>query len=151
MIRAVLLALAACGRPPAPPAPRPVPPADAAPAIDAPLALADDLPQLARRAVALYEAIRRALERAGEDCAAATAAVDAITAANRDVIDANAAVVRGPRAGELRDAVGAHGDALDQAALAIMMGPTLAACARDAGFRRAFDQLIGTPPLATSP
>jgi hypothetical protein len=138
----------ACGRPAPPPAPPATPFAvmpDAA--IDAPLALEDDAPRLAARAVALYEGWRQAIETAGLDCAMAAAGLDEVALAHADVIAANREVVRagGERLARLRAALASHQARLDAAARAIFEAPALAACAQDPEFARAFEQFGGNP------
>ena len=142
----VALAALACGSPPPPPppaapAPPPPPPADAA--VDA--SLDQDLPRLAARSLRLYEELVAAFRAAGEDCAAAAARLGELRATYAEVVAANAAVLHAGRAKELRAALAAHDEQLDAAARAIAGSPTLAACANDAAFTRAFDDLVAPP------
>jgi hypothetical protein len=154
MLRAMSLATAlgaviACSGAAPPPAhqvPPPVaivvdagPPADAGP-------LDRDLPRLIERSLAMYRDIAAAFAASGEDCEAATAKLGELTARDRDVVTANAKVLHDGRAAELRAALEAHGEAFDAAARAVMQSPTLARCARDRTFARAFDQLFEAPP-----
>jgi len=132
--------------PPAPPAPPPLaivvdarPPPDARP-------LDQDLPRLIERSLAMYRDVADAFTASGDDCAAATAKLGQLAVADRDVVAANAKVIRDGRAAELRTALEPHGDAFDAAARAIMQSPTLARCAPDAVFARAFDELLHAPP-----
>jgi hypothetical protein len=78
------------GRPPPSPSGGAAQLADAA--VDAP-PLDQDLPRLAARGVKLYEEVARAFEAAGEDCAAATAKLGALTKTYEDVVAANAKVL----------------------------------------------------------
>jgi hypothetical protein len=152
---AVVLALglgAGCGTPArpgggsaAPPPPPPARPRPAAPAADT-NGLEQDYPRLADRAVTLYEAVADAFRAAGEDCAQATRRLDAIAAANRDVVAANVKVLHDGHARELKQALAARGDQLDAAARAIVESPTMAKCSQDPAFTRSFDDLVGTPP-----
>jgi len=143
----IALVAAACGHP----APAPVPlgtsthqPAVADASIDAPLD--QDLPQLAKRATALYEEVARVLAAAGEDCAAATTKLSGLRQAYADVVAANAKVLHDGRARELRAALEPHADALDAAAKAIVESKTMATCSPDHVFTDAFDNLVGAPP-----
>ena len=146
MRAAVFVILAACGHP-APPtgagsAARP--PADAA--IDAPVTLDQDLAKLAERALALYEAVGAAFATAGENCAAATTALDELATTYGDVVAANAKVMKDHRAKELRAALAPHQDRFDAAAKAIMTSKTIAKCAPEKAFEHAFDRLMESPP-----
>src|SRR5437870_7260791 len=97
--RAALFAVG-CGH--AAPAPAPAPgtthiarASDAGVVADtAPPKLEDDLPRLAERAVAMFQAWQRALADANEDCAAATGKLNELAIEYADVIDANMRVVR---------------------------------------------------------
>lgn len=110
------------------------------------LPLDEDLPRLARRAVTLYQDVATAFAAAGQDCAAATTRLRELTAVHADVVAANAKVLRDGRAMQLKLALRAHDQELDQAARAIMQGPTLPACSQDEAFAQAFDELVGAPP-----
>jgi hypothetical protein len=150
---AAVLALwigAGCGTPAKPGSgsaapPPPAPPRAAAPPAD-PNGLDQDYPRLADRAVKLYEAVADAFRAAGEDCAQATSRLDAIAAANRDVVAANVKVLHDGRARALKQALAARGDQLDAAAKSIVESPTMAKCSQDPAFTKAFDDLVGVPP-----
>jgi len=150
---AVVLALwigAACGTPARPGGGSAAPPPPAQPRAAAPPAdsngLDQDYPRLADRAVKLYEAVAEAFRAAGTDCAQATAKLDAIAAANRDVVAANVKVLHEGHARELKQALAARADQLDAAAKSIVESPTMAKCSQDPAFTRSFDDLVGTPP-----
>ncbi|MBC7974325.1 MAG: hypothetical protein H7138_05015 [Myxococcales bacterium] len=64
---------------------------------------------------------------------------------DRDVVAANAQVLRDGRGAELRTALDRQGAAFDESARAIMQSPTLARCAQDPAFTRAFDLLLSAP------
>ena len=140
-------ALACSGRsggpPPAPPATARAVPADAA--VDA-VALDQDLPRLVERSLALYQDIARAFAASGPDCAAASERLHELTARYRDVVAANAKVLHDGRAKELRAALDPRSDAFDAAAAAVVQSPTMARCAQDRRFARAFDELVAPPP-----
>ncbi len=158
MLRVMSIAavLAACGgRAPGPPAsPPPAPPAAVAPA-DAgappPSPVADatpldqDLPRLVDRALALYRDVAGALAASGDDCAAASARLRALSDRYRDVVTANARVLRDGRARQLRAALESHGDEFDAVAQAVVQSPTMARCAPDPAFGKAFDELLAPP------
>jgi hypothetical protein len=133
----------------APSAPPPVPPAPVAVPADAAADAAPldrDLPQLVERSLAMYRDVARAFAASGEDCGAASARLRELAGRYRDVTAANAAVMHDGRAGELRAALGAHDQEFDAAAQAVMQSPTMARCARDPGFGKAFDELVAPPP-----
>jgi hypothetical protein len=148
----ILAAVACSGRPAPPPPAMPV----AAPVIDAAVAdaavpadaaaLEQDLPRLAERSLAMYRDVADALAASGVDCGAAITKLRAMTAGYRDVVGANAKVLRDGRAAELRAALAPHNDAFDGAARAIMESPTMSACAPDPAFARAFEDLLEPPP-----
>ena len=136
-----------CGHaaPPAPiPAPTPAVAIDAG-AIDAPKPLDEDLPRLAERGVAMFSDWARALAEAGEDCAVATAKINAVADSYADVIIANAKVMRAGRVRvtELRAALDAHAENLDATAKAIVESPVMAKCHDDPAFARAIDRVGG--------
>jgi hypothetical protein len=166
MLRAMSIAavLVACGgRAPGPPAPtppalapsspvRPAPPVDAgappvaaAPPPAAATPLDQDLPRLVERALALYRDVAAALAVGGNDCAAASAHLRELSERYRDVVLANAKVLRDGRARQLRAALEAHGDEFDAAAQAVVQSPAMARCAPDPAFGRAFDDLLAPP------
>jgi hypothetical protein len=136
-----------CGQPTAPASPKPTapPPAVVDAAVDAPVALENDLPRLAERAVKLYVDWSVALREAGDDCAQATAKMNAIADANLDVIHANTKLLRGPRdrIKALRAELEKHQVEYDAAARAIFESPTMKKCSRDPAFARASDRLGG--------
>jgi hypothetical protein len=114
-------------------------------AVAAPVALEDDLPRLAERAVKLYLDWKIALDQAGTDCALATTKLGAIADANADVIAANRKVLRGDRARikALRAELDKHQTELDASAKAIVESRTMQACSQDPGFAKALDRLGG--------
>jgi hypothetical protein len=141
-----LVTIVACsgkGPPPAQHAAAP-PPVDAA--VVASSGLDQDLAQLVERSLGLYQAVGEALAASGEDCAVASARLGQLAGSYRDVVAANAKVLHDGRIEELRAALAPHGEAFDAAAQAVMKSPTLAKCAPDAGFTRAFDALVAPPP-----
>lgn len=155
--------LAACsGRAPAPAAPAPPPPPAAAPApppastpadaaappVAAPADAApldQDLPRLVERALAMYRDVAGALAASGNDCAGAAARLRALSERYRDVVTANARILRDGRARQLRTTLEAHGDEFDAAAQAVVGSPAMAKCAPDPAFARAFDELLAPP------
>lgn len=172
MLRVMSIAavLVACGgrapapaappAPPAPPAPSAAPPAAPAPAppadasaptaaVAAPPAdtapLDQDLPRLVERALALYRDVASALTASGNDCAAASARLRALSERYRDVVLANAKVLHDGRARQLRAALEQHGDEFDAAAQAVVGSPAMAKCAPDPVFSKAFDELLSPP------
>lgn len=139
---------AACGHPTTPeqhpgPTTHAPAPADAAPALPA---LDQDLPRLAARAVELYAAVAAAFDKAGTDCAAATAQLAQLEKTYADVVAATARVLHTGRARELRDALAVHQEPLDAAAQAIVKSRTMTTCAPDHAFEQTFDRLVGSPP-----
>lgn len=152
MLRAYALAIViGCSRGGTPPPPQPPPPApvtvvvDAAPPADA-APLHRDLPRLAARSVELYKAIVGAFHAAGENCADAAVRLGELRASYGDVVTANATVIQEGRGKELEAALAPHDAELDAAAKDVMHAPTLAACAKDEAFIRAFDELVGGKP-----
>jgi hypothetical protein len=149
---AIAAALVACGHaaPPAAPAPgttHATP--DAGPSVDAaPVALDADLPELARRSVALYQELAKALADANSDCSAATTKLDAIATTYADVIEANARVLHAghERIKQLKAALVPYEADLDAAAQQIVSSPTMRACSQDPGFANVMDRLVGEPP-----
>jgi hypothetical protein len=146
--------LAACGSkstPPVPPAPPPDAGIDAATvAADAPLAanapLDQDLPRLAQRSVALYEAVVATFRTSGADCAAATKRLGELRVEFADVTAANAKVLHEGRARALKAALVPFDDKLDAAAREIVGAQTMSKCSTDRAFTKAFDDLVGAPP-----
>jgi homoserine dehydrogenase len=136
-----------CGHPAAPATPArgtpPSAPADAS--IDAQVALEDDLPRLAERAVKLYADWQAALDAAGTDCAAAATKMNAIADANADVIAANKKLYRGSheRVKAFRAELAKHQAELDASAKAIAGAPAMAKCGSDPAFAQALDRLGG--------
>ncbi|HEX3477070.1 MAG TPA: hypothetical protein VHT91_18730 [Kofleriaceae bacterium] len=134
---------------PAPPAaataPPPAAPAPAAAPTDAGVPLDQDLPRLVERALAMYRDVARALAASGNDCAAASARLRELAARYRDVVTANAKVLRDGRARQLRAALEQHGDDFDAAAQAVVGSPIMAKCAPDPAFGKAFDELLAPP------
>lgn len=143
-IAIAIAAGAACsGKPPPPP--QAAAPAVAAAPADAGT-LDQDLPRLVERSLVMYQDVARALAESRQDCATATARLGQLAATYREVVTANAKVLRDGRAPELRAALDPHGEAFDRSAQAIMQSPAMAACAQDAAFARAFDDLLEAPP-----
>lgn len=143
-----LAAAVACSRPP--PSSANSQPAHVAAVADAAVVdaapLDQDLPRLVDRAIAMYQDIAKAFAASAKDCAAATAKLDQLAATYRDVVAANAKVLHDGRAKELKAALEPHGDAFDAGARAIMQSPTMSACAQDAAFTKALDQLLEASP-----
>lgn len=142
----MLLALLALGCPPKssetapPPTPRAPDAATTEPptgeaGIDAPLALQDDLPTLARRSTEMIEALGDALAVTPIDCAALAEQVRSIMAEHRDVRIASAAAVDRGDGVALDRALEAHAERIKAAAS--RMQPALAKCGSDAGFTEA--------------
>jgi hypothetical protein len=140
-----------CGH--AAPAPAPVPGTqhavvvDAPPADSAPARLEDDMPRLAERALALFQAWRAALDAAGEDCAAATAKLNQLAIDFADVIDANARVAHAghEKIKALRAELEKHEDDFMATAKAIAGSKTMAKCSGDRAFAAALDRVGGSP------
>lgn len=150
MLRAALFAgltcALACGTPSPPPRSAPPvvatpPPIDAAVPDAAPLD--QDLPRLVERSLAMYRDVAAAL--AATDCTAVAGQLAQLATTYRDVVQANAAVLHAGRAAQLRAALEPRGDDFDRSARAIMQSPTMAKCAQDAAFARAFDDLLQPP------
>jgi hypothetical protein len=110
------------------------------------LPLDRDYDRLAGRAVALYEDVAEAFRAAGEDCERATARLDELAIAYRDVVAANAKILHEGRARELKAALAKYDDKLDAAAKEIVGSPTMSTCTSDRAFTKAFDDLLGAPP-----
>lgn len=132
---------------PAPPvaAPGAAAPSPAAPAPAPAAPLDQDLPRLVERALAMYRDVAGALAASGNDCAAASARLRELSGRYRDVVTANAKVLRDGRARELRAALEPHGDEFDAAAQAVVGSPVMAKCAPDPAFGKAFDDLLAPP------
>jgi hypothetical protein len=130
----------------APVSPAPAaPPAAPAPAAAAAAPLDQDLPRLVERALAMYRDVAGALAASGTDCAAASARLRELSERYRDVVTANAKVLRDGRARQLRAALESHGDEFDAAAQAVVGSPAMAKCAPDPAFSKAFDDLLAPP------
>lgn len=112
----------------------------------APGPLDRDLPRLAQRSVALYEAVVAAFRAAGSDCVAAAKKLGELRVEYADVTAANAKVLHEGRARELKAALAKYDDKLDAAAKAIVGSPTMSQCTSDRAFTKAFDDLVGAPP-----
>lgn len=146
---ALVVTLAACPRPaPAPDLPKPPPDAAIAPdvTIVEPLPLERDYDKLAKRGVLLYQEVANAFAAAGTDCATATEKLRVLLADYKDVVVANAKVLRDGHAKELRTALEPHAEALDSAAKKIVGSATMATCSTDRAFTSTFDELVGAPP-----
>jgi hypothetical protein len=145
----IVAAALACGgsSPPTRPA-GPAPAAvsvDAGPALDAG-PLDQDLSRLAKRSLAMYLDVAKALADSAEDCKAATAKLGELSATYHDVVTANAKVLQDGRAKQLRAALDPYNDEFDRAAKAVVQSPTMSKCSQDGAFARAFDQLLEAPP-----
>jgi hypothetical protein len=106
----------------------------AAPPPDAPASLADDLPRLAERTAAMFEALATALEGPA-DCAVLTARVQAVMAEHQEVRAATTAVAERERGPDLDTALAPHAARI--AAAAGRMAPALRACGGDPAFAAA--------------
>ncbi len=114
----------------------------------APPKLEDDLPRLAVRAVAMFDAWQRALADTGDDCAAATTKLNQLALDFADVIEANAHVVHSghEKIKALRAELANYDEQMDKAAEAIAHSKTMAKCAPEPAFARAVDRIGGEPP-----
>jgi hypothetical protein len=112
---------------------------------DAAIALENDLPRLAERAVKLYADWQTALTAAGTDCVLAATKMNALADANADVIDANRKLLHGDRdrVKAMRAELDKHQVELDASAKAIVEWPSMQKCSRDPGFAKALDRLGG--------
>jgi len=146
MLRAMwfVVAAAACGGTAPPPVQPAAPAVAAAPAAPPGPALDQDLPALVARSLQMQQELG-ALLAATTECRAVTAKLGQLAGAYRDVVVANAKVLHDGRGAELRAAIEPRAEAFDGAARAIMQAPTMAKCAQDPAFARAFDALF-TPP-----
>lgn len=146
---AIAAAVACRGKPPPPAQPAEAVPSadasDAGAAIDA-ASLDQDLPRLAQRSLVMYQDVANAFAASGDDCVAATAKLGQLAGMYRDVVMANAKVLRDGRAKQLQAALDPHGDAFDGAARAIIQSPTMSKCSQDPAFAKAFDELLEAPP-----
>jgi hypothetical protein len=138
------IAAAASASPAAAPSAAAGPPPAAAPPVEA-APLDQDLPRLVERALAMYRDVAGALAASGNDCARASARLRELSERYRDVVAANAKVLRDGRARQLRAALESHGDEFDAAAQAVVGSPAMANCAPDPAFARAFDELLAPP------
>jgi DNA-binding transcriptional regulator YbjK len=122
-------------------------PPDAPGAAAAPLGLDDDLPRLATRAVAMYQAIASVLAEPSTDCAAVTTKLGAIETANQDAITATAKVLHAghDKIQRLRAALEPRQVELDASARTIAASAAMKACSSDPGFGLAIDHLLGEP------
>lgn len=143
MIRALVLvlALAACGSAASTPPPSTTAPSGSAVPVDAPLD--HDMSRLAARSVALYQDIVGAFGAAGDNCALATGRLGELARTYADVIDANAKVAQEGRDAALKAALARHDHELGEAAATIMHSSTVAKCAGDAAFGKAWEVLVG--------
>jgi len=143
--------LVGCGHAAPPPGPTPgtthaTP--DAGTTADAgPVGLESNLPELAKRSVALYQDLAKALAESNGDCAGATAKIDALATAYAEVTAANAHVLHAghARVKELKAALAPYDAELDASAKQIADSPTMRSCSQDAGFAKAMDRLVGEP------
>ena len=138
----------ACGTKPAPQPPPPPPAPDAAVAVatpDAPDGALDrNIPLLAQRSVDLHVAVAAAM-KAG-DCAAVTKQLVALRTQYAEVTAATEKLLHEGRAKELSSALAKFNDKLEAAAKEIVGAPTMQKCGSDAGFQKAFDDVLGAPP-----
>jgi hypothetical protein len=144
---AAAVAVGCSGKPP--PAAKPVEPAPVTAVADAGVDAApldQDLQRLAERSLAMYQAVAKAFAASGEDCKAATSQLGQLATQYRDVVTANAKVLKDGRAKQLRAALDPHNDEFDRAAKAMMQSPTMSKCSQDRAFARAFDELLEAPP-----
>ena len=118
-------------------------PAAPAPAPAAPLD--QDLPRLVERGLAMYRDIAGALAASGNDCAAASARLRELSGRYRDVVAANAKVVRDGHARQLQAELDARGDEFKAAADAVAGAPIMARCGPDPAFHKAFDDMFVPP------
>jgi hypothetical protein len=144
------LLVVGCGHAAPPPTPPPgnthVAAADAG-VPDAPKALEDDLPRLAERAVALFQAWVSVLDAAGEDCALATTKLNQLAVEYADVIEANRKIAHAghDKIKQLRAELAKHDEELDAAAKTIAGSKTMAKCAPNKAFSDAIDRVGGSP------
>ncbi len=122
-------------------------PLDAPRADAVPPDLDDDLPKLAARAVAMYQAIASVLAEPTTDCAAIATKLGAIETANQDAITATAKVLHAghDKIQKLRAALEPHQAELDGSARVIAAAPAMKACSNDPRFAAAIDHLLGEP------
>lgn len=151
MLRSIALAMlvSACGHapPPAEPGTTHVAPAAAPADAAAPPALDDDLPRLAERSVAMYQALAKLLGEPSTDCPAVAGKLDAIATEYADAIAANAKVLHAghDKIQRLKSAVEPHQAELDAAAQTIGASATMKTCSEQAAFAKAIDRLLGEP------
>jgi len=153
MRRALVLAFAACGhaapaQPPAPVSPHaPAPDAALPPPPDAPLALEDDFPRMANRALHMYQDWQKALADAGTDCGAAARNVDAVADTYADLIAANTRVLHAghDRIVALKRALEPYDEQMSAAAEAIVHSKAIASCQGDPELGKALDRMGSAP------
>lgn len=136
----------ACGQPAARvQSPLSPPPATPDATVAAPGTLADNLPELARRARQLYLDWAAAFSDANLDCAAATARVTALADKNADLAAANKAVFRAghDRVKALRAELEKYEAEMGPLAKSIMESPIMSRCSTDPQFSHAIDRLQG--------
>ena len=141
-MRSLVLALAAtaCGHAapaPAPVVPRPAP-VVATPPPAPPLPLDRDLPRLADRVLAMYEAIGDALTGSCDEVTGrlATLPVD-------DVVAAIATVLHDGRGRDLHAALARRDPRFAELGRRITGSPVMASCASDPAFTAAFEKVVG--------
>lgn len=107
--------------------------------------LEDDLPRLAERMAKLYREWKQAFAETGTDCATATARMNALAEANRDLMQATKRVLQAghARVKAFRVEREKYDAEIDANAKSIFESPTLAKCKNDAAFSRALDRLGG--------
>jgi hypothetical protein len=131
-----------CGHASAPAAPATSPNQSAA---DAAVGLENDLPRMAARMAQMYRDWKQAFADAGTDCTAATAKMNALVDANRDLSEASRRLLRAghDKVKAFRTEREKYDAEIDANAKAIFESPTIAACKNDKAFARAFDRLGG--------
>lgn len=114
---------------------------DAAVAVVDAKPLDQDLDRLATRSLMLFDTLVQRFAIAGEDCGKAVQQLDEVVGTYADVIEANAKVLHDGREMQLKLAMRPYVDRFNATAKALMQSKTVAACALDAAFVKAFDQL----------
>ena len=137
---AVMLAIG-CGQPASPQRPQPAPIADAAVPTGN---LEDDPARLAARALQLFTDWSRALGES-TDCDSAAAKMNAIADANKDLIEANARLLRSPREKVLavRTELDKREAEMGPLAKSISESALMTKCSSHAAFAKAVDRLAG--------
>jgi hypothetical protein len=143
-MRWLLVVALGCGsHPPAPTEPAPHPHAVVDAAVPDAGPLDQDLDRLATRSLGLLDELGRAFATVGEDCTAATAKLGELSTRYADVIAANAKLLQEGREMQLKLALRRYEERFLAAAKLVMESKTVAACALDDPFTRAFGRLAG--------